>query len=141
MIQPRLSNRKEYKVVVLNGKASHIIPQCANGVTCPGKAFTFATETTDLFRFAEMAVHCLSKQCPASLIAGLIRVDIMETLAGNLIVNEFESLEAVFEPSGHECGEVGARLREFLLTYLLTVLTQAFEQFITQLDAYEVHAI
>ena len=141
MIQPRLSNRKEYKVVILNGKASHVIPQCANGVTCPGKAFTFATEITDLFRFAEMAVHCLSKQCPASLTAGLIRVDIMETSAGNLIVNEFESLEAVFEPSGHESGEVGARLREFLLTYWVTVVTQAFEQFTTQIDDYDVHTI
>ena len=86
-------------------------------------------------------MHCLSKQCPASLTAGLIRVDIMETSAGNLIVNEFESLEAVFEPSGHESGEVGARLREFLLTYWVTVVTQAFEQFTTQIDDYDVHTI
>ena len=141
MIQPRLHNRKEYKVVVLNGRASHVIPQCANGVTCPGKAFKFATKTTDLFHFAETAVRCLSKRCPASIDAGLIRVDIMETFSGNLIVNEFESLEAVFEPSGHECGEVGARLREFLLTYWVTVVTQAFEQFTTQVDGYDLRLI
>ena len=73
--------------------------------------------------------------------AGLIRVDIMETFSGNLIVNEFESLEAVFEPSGHECGEVGARLREFLLTYWVTVVTQAFEQFTTQVDGYDLRLI
>ena len=97
MVQPCLINRKEYKVVVLNGKASHVLPQDA-GVRVgskAAKAFS-AFPHTDLFRFAEMAVAMLGKRCPGSHAEGLVRVDVMQTAEGNMIVNEFESLEALY---------------------------------------------
>jgi len=114
MIQPKLLNRKEYKVVVLGGVASHIIPQKANGITCPGRAFASGPEIN---HFAEMAVRSLAKCCPSSIVDGLVRVDVMVTHCGNLIVNEFESLEAVFEPSEREHAEVWGKLNRFMFQY------------------------
>jgi hypothetical protein len=97
MVQPCLANRKEYKVVVLNGKVSHMLPQDA-GVRLGGKNVkSFSTYPhTQLFRFAELAVEMLSKRCKGSHTRGIMRVDVMQTLNGNMIVNEFESLEALY---------------------------------------------
>jgi len=97
MLQPCLANRKEYKVVVLNGKASHMLPQDA-GVRLGSKAArSFSSYPhTDLFHFAEFAVDVLARRCRGSQVDGLVRVDIMQTLDGNMIVNEFESLEALY---------------------------------------------
>jgi len=130
MIQPRLINRKEYKVVVLDGEASHIIPQCANGITCEGVAFTHSS-TMDVMRFAEIAVMCLSKRCIGSQTSGLIRVDVMETRDKNLIVNEFESLEAVFETPLNAGAEVESHLKLFLLTYWVRVVERTFAQYLS----------
>ena len=97
MVQPCLLNRKEYKVVVLNGKASHLLPQSA-GVRLGGKGVRgfSAYPHTDLFQFAELAVELLRERCPGSHTEGLMRVDVMQTGDGNMIVNEFESLEALY---------------------------------------------
>ena len=130
MVQPRLLNRKEYKVVVLAGKASHIIPQRANGIVCPGKEFQFLKLSNDLLNFAEMAVACLEKGCRGSQVRGLIRVDIMKTAKGNLVVNEFESLEAVYEPP-HDASAVHAScVKLFLMGYWIEVVTKTFSDFI-----------
>ena len=128
MVQPRLTNRKEYKVVVLNGVASHIIPQCANGISCEGSAFRCAS-AGDVMKFAEMAVLCLSRHCPGSQADGLIRVDVMETKHGNLIVNEFESLEAVYETPHNAGAEVEGHLKLFLMAYWVRKVECAFETF------------
>ena len=112
MVQPCLANRKEYKVVVLNGKASHILPQDA-GVRVGGKSFS-SFPHKDLFKFAEMAVEILSKRCNGSHSSGLLRVDIMQTSAGNMIVNEFESLEALYmSASSCQTSSTHSFLREY----------------------------
>ena len=51
-------------------------------------------EQADRFKFAEESVAELRKMCPESLVSGLVRVDIMQNNEGQMIVNEFESLEA-----------------------------------------------
>jgi hypothetical protein len=115
MVQPCLDNRKEYKVVVLNGKASHILPQDA-GVRLGSKAArSFSSYPHEkLFRFAELAVEMLSKRCKGSHTRGLMRVDIMQTLGRNLIVNEFESLEAIYlSASPSETTDTQHFLREY----------------------------
>ena len=84
MIQPCLKNRKEYKVVVLNGKASHVLPQKANGVVVKGgKGFSDAPHA-DLFRFAETGVERLSQICAGTISDFIIRVDVMQRANGNV---------------------------------------------------------
>ena len=134
MVQPRLMNRKEYKVVVLGGQASHIIPQCANGIVCEGKEFQFFKSPDDLLHFAELAVKCLSKRCRGSHVSGLIRVDIMETKGGNMIVNEFESLEAVFEPPHNAASSLVGGVKLFLMGYWVNIVTKSFQQFIETIN-------
>jgi hypothetical protein len=148
MIQPRLLNRlvccmlyltmtthkthcrKEFKVVVLNGSATHVLPQCSNGVSCSSSTFKVVPTTEALFNFAEFAVHCLSKGCPGSLVDGLIRVDIMETKSGNWIVNEFESLEAIYTIPDR--GHVATSDIDYFLTqYWTKVAKSKVEQWIS----------
>jgi hypothetical protein len=125
MIQPKLSNRKEYKVIVLNGIASHILPQKANGISCPGLAFSSKKE---LFLFAESAVRCLKQNRPGSLVEGLMRVDIMQSSGGNMVVNEFESLEAIYEPSDREAADVMSRVQRFMFSHWLNTIEREFKE-------------
>lgn len=65
-------------------------------VTCskrggPRQAFF---DFTDRFKFAQDSIAALRKSCPESLVSGLVRVDIMQSDEGHMVVNEFESLEA-----------------------------------------------
>lgn len=53
----------------------------------------FFTQSERL-KFAEESIAALQKKCPESLVNGLVRVDIMQNDSGEMIVNEFESLEA-----------------------------------------------
>jgi hypothetical protein len=59
-----------------------------------GKAFSSKPE---LLVFAEEAVRYLEASAPSCIANGLLRVDIMQRRDGSLIVNEFESLEALFD--------------------------------------------
>ena len=121
MIQAHLLNRREYKVVVLNGKASHVLPRSANGISASGKAFSTAPHCK-LFQFAEMAVFLLSRRCPGSQSHGLVRVDIMETVHGNMIVNEFESLEARFDST---CSVTAHNTESFLMSFWMREIEKA----------------
>lgn len=95
MIQPCLKNRKEYKVVVLNGCASHVLPQSA-GVQVNGSSTFSRAPHRALFRFAEFAVHRLLQMSEGTISNFILRVDIMQRANGNFVVNEFESFEAVY---------------------------------------------
>ena len=88
-----LENRKEYKVVVLNGCASHVLPQSA-GVQVNGSS-TFSPHRV-LFRFAEFTVHRLLQMIEGTISNFILRVDVMQRANGNFVVNEFESFEAVY---------------------------------------------
>jgi hypothetical protein len=107
MLQPRMLNRKEYKVVLLNGQRSHIAPLPSSHKEC--KAYSKSPHTR-LFEFAETAVKLLADAQPHAILDGLVRVDIFETqekesyvdangiigLRNRWVVNEFESIEAQF---------------------------------------------
>ena len=86
MVQPCLPNRKEYRVVVYNGKPTHI----AKVGHSKGKAFGCELS---LFEFAANAVQALYSACPSTQKEGTIRVDIMQ-MGFMAVVNEFEGLEA-----------------------------------------------
>jgi hypothetical protein len=67
-----------------------------------GKGKSFLGEKgspTGIYAFAEEAVELLKRNNPASIVDGLVRVDIMCTKYGRLIINEFENLEAGYQAS------------------------------------------
>lgn len=96
MIQARMINNKEYKVVVLNGSAKYL----AYNTHRHGVAFS-SKPHKKLFDFAESAVQQLKASNPSSIIDMLVRVDIFQTYRGDFVVNEFESLEADYFASEH----------------------------------------
>ena len=92
-IQPIMSNTREYKIVLFNGKAIYT----AYSPTSVNQGFKFSIENSReecRFHFAETALEMFKKRCPYAIADGLVRVDIFENQAGKLVVNEFESLEA-----------------------------------------------
>jgi len=93
MIQPTVRNRKEYKVVLFNGKYQYV----NNKPKTPPHSHAFSYEPHErLRRFAEYAVSELSVCCPGAITDGLVRVDVFQTATKSLVVNEFESLEAIY---------------------------------------------
>jgi hypothetical protein len=98
MVQPRLENTKECKLVFIGGKFSHIIPNSKG----TGEGFC---EDCVLKAFAEVTISSIKSSCPETIIDGLFRVDIMKRANGNLVVNEFESLEAIAYSRTHHSHE------------------------------------
>jgi len=94
MIQPTMYNRREEKVVLVNGKAFHVASQSMNKKST--QSYKFARTDEELFRFAERAVKTFKARDPSFIMAGLVRVDIFCNLLGEFVVNEFESLEAAY---------------------------------------------
>jgi hypothetical protein len=93
MIQPTMRNRKEYKVVLFNGKYQYVNYKPKT----PTHSHAFSYEPHErLRRFAEYAVSELKVCCPGAITDGLVRVDVFQTATKSLVVNEFESLEAVY---------------------------------------------
>lgn len=120
LIQPCLCNKKEYKVVTLNGKCLYLAKIKGNG-----KSFSVYPHY-ELFNFAESAVQRLQSDIPSSICSGLIRVDIMITQCGKLIINEFESLEAEFEAHAAIRDSVLQNQTEnFLVEFWYSELTKA----------------
>ena len=100
-IQACLQNRKEWKVICYNGIPQHIlIKKSSRKCTAEVgniKDITFKNELMDFARNANVELAC---NCPAFLISGETRVDIMYcAYLQKYVVNEFESLEALWETS------------------------------------------
>lgn len=98
MIQPCMYNRREYKVVVLNNSPVYIAgistgskAKSKNGVN---RAFA---DFEELQQFAGQAIERLRLAAPFAITDGLFRVDIFQTAAGKMVVNEFESLDAEYQ--------------------------------------------
>ena len=119
IIQPKMINRKEYKVVVLGGKAQYIA-NCGR-YTNFGRAYSSFPHTS-LYKFAEYAVQALKRGCPGAITDGIIRVDIFQSLneEGRLVVNEFESLDASVY------GKDDRIAKEFMRNYWLHQIKLAF---------------
>jgi hypothetical protein len=104
MLQPALTNRKEYKVILHDSVAEYI----SSVNSQHGHAFNKEC----LLPFAEHALAKLRQTCPKGMINanGMVRVAIMERdepLNGvSFVVNEFESLTARFNCK-HESETMG----------------------------------
>ena len=114
ILQPKMQNRKEYKVVftvvdcckccqsvkkllqqvvTFNGEFQYVNDKPKS--PSPSKGFSEEPHTR-LRHFAEHAIAELNVNCPSAITDGLVRVDIFENAYKELVVNEFESLEAVY---------------------------------------------
>jgi len=103
-------NRAESKIILLGGKAQYIVSTTRTGLS--KKAFP----EKDLFAKAEAALnHLAFKTSGAFLSDGMVRVDLFADSQGQLIVNEFENLDASYFFSGR--GNFEFKTRTFLRDY------------------------
>ena len=94
MIQAKMHSNTEKRVVLFNGKAQYLMK--LKNSKYAGKKFL--STNTDLFIFAEAAFARLKEKTQGKLIGdGLFRVDLFENIRNELVVNEFESLEANYD--------------------------------------------
>ena len=100
MIQPCMHNRKECKVVVLNNSPVYQagISTGGNSKSKNGVRRSFA-DFEELQQFANQAIAQLRLAAPFAITDGLFRVDIFQTAAGKMVVNEIESLDAEYQSS------------------------------------------
>ena len=96
MIQPCMYNRHEVKIVVLNnqpmykaGISTGSSAKCKSGINK-----VFSSDDAGLLAFASEAIAKLRETAPYAITDGLFRVDIFQNIAGKMVVNEFESLDA-----------------------------------------------
>jgi hypothetical protein len=121
MIQPCMKNRKEYKVVYIPSKS---IVYVSSSTTTAGhykKAFPTGKDHCDLFDFVKRAVEVFQDACPHSICDGLFRVDVFMNQANAFIVNEFESLEAVYYGKSVLESAVTNYLKEYWLGKLMNI--------------------
>jgi hypothetical protein len=85
MIQPRVADNTEYKLLLLNGQAKLILTRASG----------FKTPVPDIFMFAEKVTTRLKEVYPETMTEYIVRVDLFE-VDGKLKVNEFESFDADF---------------------------------------------
>jgi hypothetical protein len=126
MLQPCLANRKEYKVTVVDGKATFVAD--INQRASLGEPFSQAPHR-ELKAFAEQCCDILESCCDGALIHPLLRVDIMQTRNG-IVVNEFESIEACFYSKQFDKFELQTHdyLRQYwtqTITFLVTEVIQS----------------
>jgi hypothetical protein len=107
ILQPKF-DKAESKIILYNGKAQYIVSTCTKGLL--GK-FTHS----ELYEAAENAWEHL-KSCTdgAFLHDGLCRIDLFADSNGNLVVNEFENLDATYTKLGSN-GETNTK--SFLRSY------------------------
>ena len=111
----------EYKVLRFRGLLFVTNPRRKAIHSSP---FHKRADKSDILEFAEQAVQALARKCPGLVTDGLLRVDIMSTAKGKVIVNEFESLEAMYVSSNsHETHLVEMKLIEFWRDVLRKLLS------------------
>jgi hypothetical protein len=108
ILQPRMKNNNESKIILYNGKAQYFSSVPRRGLT--GK---FGEE--ELLKFAEEAWNELQKQSAGAFLGdGLTRVDLFSKMDGMLVVNEFENLDASYSKLG---GTFETNTKMFLVEY------------------------
>jgi hypothetical protein len=91
MVQVCMKNRREYRLVAVNGQVAYQA-KFVRMIT-RGKSFQ-CVSNEQLKEFAQCALDALKDRCLGSITNLVLRVDIMIDNDGNLRVNEFESFEA-----------------------------------------------
>jgi len=95
MIQPCMYNRKEYKVVSLNNVPTYVATIATGKNKKSGCGVNKSFGNTDsLLSFAGEAIKRFRLNAPYAITDGLLRVDIFQDAKGQMVVNEFESLDA-----------------------------------------------
>ena len=117
IIQPCLSNRKEKKCVMLNGRFHHFAKNHVKS-----RFQTKFAEDDDLAKVAETYLQELVSRCPGTITSGLVRVDLM-SYNGAIVVNEFESLEAMYCPENNRDSGKEASAYCFLVNYWTNILS------------------
>ena len=88
---------------------------------------SFATAPyTDLIEFAEKSIKKLKETFPGTHTKGLLRVDVMQTCDHKMVVNEFESLEAMYAGSGDRQLVNEFNVSVFLTKFWLDALNDRF---------------
>ena len=120
ILQPKMRKKNESKVVLLNGKAQYIVSASSSGLT--------GMYSQDrIFSFAENAFsHLCDVTEGAFLCDGLTRVDIFSNKDGNLVVNEFENLDAQY--SKLDSGISEARVKVFLEGYYFNKVAEIIKE-------------
>ena len=94
ILQEKVKNNVEVKVVFLGGQFSHIASIGSSKVKQSLPNF----ETKEIVQFASWALQSLEQEMNGcAILDGLVRVDVFESNNRTLVVNEFESLDAGFE--------------------------------------------
>ena len=120
MVQATMKNKKEYKVVLFNRMARYVCILKSQGTSFSQKPHT------RVMNFAMEALQEFASACPNALVDSLMRVDIFQTNAGKLVVNEFESLEADHNcPNGEgDKLEVDDNVRKYYESILRSILDE-----------------
>ena len=91
MLQVRMQNRREYRIVAVNGKVEYeadITTMVTRGHLFPG---IFLNHIMD---FAQLALNAFTLRCVGAISDCILRIDVMTNNNNELVVNEFESFEA-----------------------------------------------
>jgi len=121
IVQPRMINNNESKVILWNGKAQYLnINGKKRGII--GNKNGREVTNDEVFKFAEDAWEALRKGTRGAFLGdGLSRVDCFLSAAGKIVVNEFENLDANFSgPKLYEC-----RTPQFLCNYYKNMIMQS----------------
>ena len=125
-----MSNKKEYKVVCVNGIACSL-----NLVNSVGVSFSSPPHSS-LFQFCENAISLLRERRPESITDGIVRVDVFQNREGKYIVNEFESLEAITYAGGGRV-DIDIYLSELKINYWVEkVLQYVYERLQSEISSY-----
>lgn len=109
-----------------NGKALYEATLKPRGV--PRVAFS---TPEDRAKFAVESINLLQSRCPEALVNGLVRVDIMQNENGQMVVNEFESLEAD-HPHGFRSINEYTELSHKLTMYYVDILLKFSNEIIIE---------
>lgn len=127
-LQARIANNHEYKVCQL----IYDVPEASSSIL-PAEFLepfevhveqqgsnTRRTATDDeVIAFAKRAIKAYQEKIGPT--GPILRVDIFKTQSGRLVVNEFESLEAVVSPTGRQQGK-DSRIKTYLQAYWRSVM-------------------
>ena len=101
MLQPRMKFANESKIILHGGVAQYLsITGGMSGLT--RTTLRDAVPLADLKTLAEKVIKTLKFRCPHFVSDGLTRVDMFQNMAGKVVVNEIEALDANFSSCNHD---------------------------------------
>ena len=126
MIQPRIPDNAEAKIICFNGKARF---RNKNKKGDNGRSPFRGVKDKDLFDFAEHVIAVLRRVCPELIADQVLRIDIFgfRGRPGVFIVNEIEGYEAQRTATGVKAGLQIAELQADVENYWYTILCELIE--------------